>query len=53
MAFKLDMSKVYDRFEWSFMEELMRKMGFNEQWIGLIMTCVRSVTYSIFVNGES
>ena len=30
----------------------MRKMGFCEQWIGLIMVCVKTVTYSILVNGE-
>jgi len=27
-------------------------MGFNERWIGLIMVCVKIVTYSIMVNGE-
>ena len=30
----------------------MRKMGFNENWIGLIMVCIKTVTYSILVNGE-
>ena len=30
----------------------MRKMGFNERWIGLIMVCVKTVTYSIMVNSE-
>ena len=30
----------------------MRKMGFCEQWIGLIMVCVKTITYSILVNGE-
>ena len=30
----------------------MRKIGFNERWINLIMICVKSVTYSILVNGE-
>ena len=49
---KLDMSKAYDQIEWSFLEELMRKMGFHERWINLIMVCVKTVTYSILVNGE-
>ena len=46
------MSKVYDRVKWDFLESLMRRMGFNERWVDLIMTCVRTVTYSILVNGE-
>ena len=35
-----------------FLENLMRKIGFNERWVNLIMICVKSVTYSILVNGE-
>lgn len=27
-------------------------MGFKERWIGLMMTCIKSITYSILVNGE-
>ncbi|KAL0006953.1 hypothetical protein SO802_008455 [Lithocarpus litseifolius] len=30
----------------------MRKIGFNEGWIKLIMMCVSIVTYSVLVNGE-
>ena len=37
---KLDMSKAYDRVERVFLEKMMRKMGFHERWVRLIMKCV-------------
>ena len=52
MALKLDMSKVYDRLEWVFLQMIMEKMGFHSTWIGWILECLKSVTYSILVNGE-
>ena len=51
-AIKLDMSKAYDRVEWPFLEKMMRKLGFQERWINLIMQCVTTVCYRIKVNGE-
>ena len=30
----------------------MRKLGFEEKWINLMMVCVKSISYSILVNGE-
>jgi hypothetical protein len=37
MAIKLDMSKVYNRVEWPFLEEVMHRMGFDRKWIYLVM----------------
>ena len=52
MSLKLDMSKAYDKVEWAFLENLMRRMGFNDHWINLIVFCLKTGTYSILVNGE-
>jgi hypothetical protein len=49
---KLDMSKAYDRVKWSFIEKMLRKLGFTEQWIKLVMVCISSVKYQVQINGE-
>ena len=51
-AIKLDMHKAYDRVEWTFLKEIMLKLGFRREWVNLIMQCVSTVEYKVRINEE-
>lgn len=52
MSLKLDISKAYNRVEWSFIKPIMNKLGFEEAWIKKVIMCVKFVSFSILINRE-
>ena len=52
LALKLDISKVYDRVEWPFLQGIMQRMGFSEGWIIRVMGCVTTSSSSVLINGK-
>jgi len=52
LALKVDISKAYDRVEWAFLRGIMLRLGLPIFWIGRVMTCVTSSSFSILINGK-
>jgi len=49
VALKLEISKAYD---WEYLRGVMDKMGFSTQQISRIMLYVKTIDYSVIVNGN-
>jgi hypothetical protein len=49
-AVKLDMAKAYDKVEWRYLEEVMIKLGFSDNFVHLVMKCVTTVSFRVRVN---
>lgn len=51
MSIKLNMSKSYDRVEWHYLEHVLNVLSYHHWFVNLIMSCVRSTSFSILING--
>ncbi|XP_021812414.1 uncharacterized protein LOC110755503 [Prunus avium] len=51
-AWKIDLSKAYDRLNWQFVEQVLYELALPPQFIKLSMACVSTVKYKVCINGE-
>ncbi|XP_062118489.1 uncharacterized protein LOC133832121 [Humulus lupulus] len=49
---QIDISKAYDTVDWDFLEDLLNALRFPMKFIGWVMSCVRSTSYSLLMNGR-
>jgi hypothetical protein len=42
-AYKLDLTKAYERVDWHYLEKILTKFGFHPKFVGWIMECISSV----------
>ncbi|XP_073122746.1 uncharacterized protein [Henckelia pumila] len=48
---KLDMAKAYDRVQWSFLLDVLRRFGFSEKVVRMVRACISFCKFSVNVNG--
>lgn len=49
---KLDISKAFDLVSWSFLLEVLKHLGFGENWCNLISNLLSTASTRLLVNGE-
>ncbi|XP_071691484.1 uncharacterized protein [Rutidosis leptorrhynchoides] len=52
LIFKVDFEKAFDCLSWDFLMEVMELMGFRAKWRGWILSCLKSASISVLVNGS-
>ncbi|XP_012850814.1 PREDICTED: uncharacterized protein LOC105970524 [Erythranthe guttata] len=52
MAIKIDLTKAFDKVEWSLVLKILNLLGFSNQFVNLIQECISSPSFSFLINGS-
>ena len=52
VCFKVDFEKAYDSVRWSFLFDMLNRLGFHDKWISWVKGCLVSSSVSVLVNGS-
>nr|GEU29994.1 transposon TX1 uncharacterized [Tanacetum cinerariifolium] len=52
LLFKVDFKKAFDSVNWTFLQNIIRQMGFGTKWRSWIHSCLSSASISVLVNGS-
>ena len=53
VVLKIDLSKACDQVSWTYLRDILSKMGFVGSFISWVMSNLSSVTFALLVNGAS
>jgi len=50
---KIDLAKAYDKVSWLYLRLLLTHIGFGNDFIRWIMSCITTVSFSVLINGAA
>lgn len=52
MVLKIDLEKAYNRLSWDFIDDTLREVGFNQDWVRNVMESVTTARLAVLWNGD-